>query len=305
MIHPFRLLYVLLLAGLMASAASKRNVVAATEDLAALSREVGGDRINVEAIARGYQDPHFVEPKPSFILKLQKADLLVVVGLQLEIGWLPPLINQSRNSKIQPGGSGYLDVSTVCKILEIPTGPVTRAMGDVHPFGNPHYWLDPDNGARIARAIADKLAQLDPSNAAYYGQRRADFERRLTEAEKRWVARLAPYRGSKVITYHRSWPNFVAHFGLDVVDYVEPKPGIPPTPSHTLDVINTMKREKIKLILVEPYFDLRTPNSIAEKTGGQVVVLLPSVGGVRQVQDYFQLFDYDIELLAKAFEKTK
>lgn len=305
MIHPFRLLYVLLLAGLTASAASKPNVVTATEDLAALAREVGGDRVTVEAIARGYQDPHFVEPKPSFILKLQKADLLVAVGLQLEIGWLPPLINQSRNSKIQPGGSGYLDVSAACKILDIPTGPVTRAMGDVHPLGNPHYWLDPENGSRIARAIAEKLAQLDASNAAYYGQRRADFERRLTEAQKRWLARLAPYRGSKVITYHRSWPNFAAYFGLEVVDYVEPKPGIPPTPSHTLDLINTMNREKIKLILVEPYFDLRTPNSIAEKTGSQVVVLMPSVGGVKQVQDYFQLFDYDIELLVKAFEKAK
>jgi zinc/manganese transport system substrate-binding protein len=305
LIHPFRLLYVLLLAGLTASAASKPNIVTATEDLAALAREVGGDRIAVEAIARGYQDPHFVEPKPSFILKLQKADLLVAVGLQLEIGWLPPLINQSRNSKIQPGGSGYLDVSASCKILDIPTGPVTRAMGDVHPLGNPHYWLDPENGSRIARAVEAKLAQLDPSNAAYYGQRRADFERRLAEAQKRWLARMAPYRGSKVITYHRSWPNFAAYFGLDVVDYVEPKPGIPPTPSHTLDVINTMNREKIKLILVEPYFDLRTPNSIAEKTGSQVVVLMPSVGGVKQVQDYFQLFDYDIELLVKAFEKAK
>jgi ABC-type Zn uptake system ZnuABC Zn-binding protein ZnuA len=178
-------------------------------------------------------------------------------------------------------------------------------MGDVHPLGNPHYWLDPENGSRIARAIAEKLAQLDASNAAYYGQRRADFERRLTEAQKRWLARLAPYRGSKVITYHRSWPNFAAYFGLEVVDYVEPKPGIPPTPSHTLDLINTMNREKIKLILVEPYFDLRTPNSIAEKTGSQVVVLMPSVGGVKQVQDYFQLFDYDIELLVKAFEKAK
>ncbi len=305
MIHPFRLLYVLLLAGLTASAASKPNVVTATEDLAALAREVGGDRVTVEAIARGYQDPHFVEPKPSFILKLQKADLLVAVGLQLEIGWLPPLINQSRNSKIQPGGSGYLDVSASCKILDIPTGPVTRAMGDVHPLGNPHYWLDPENGSRIARAIAEKLAQLDASNAPYYSQRRADFERRLAEAQKRWLARMAPYRGSKVITYHRSWPNFAAYFGLEVVDYVEPKPGIPPTPSHTLDLINTMNREKIKLILVEPYFDLRTPNSIAEKTGSQVVVLMPSVGGVKQVQDYFQLFDYDIELLVKAFEKAK
>jgi zinc/manganese transport system substrate-binding protein len=299
------ILFSLLLAGHAAPAASKLNVVTATEDLAALAREVGGDRVAVETIARGYQDPHFVEPKPSFILKLQKADLLVAVGLQLEIGWLPPLINQSRNAKLQPGNAGHLDVSTACVILDIPTGPVTRAMGDVHPLGNPHYWLDPDNGRRIAGAIEQKLGQLDPAGAAYYAGRRADFDRRLTEAEKRWMARMAPYRGRKVITYHRSWPNFAAHFGLEVVDYVEPKPGIPPTPSHTLDVINIMKRENIKLILVEPYFDLRTPNSIAQQTGGQVVVLMPSVGGVKQVQDYFQLFDYDIELLANTFAKQR
>jgi zinc/manganese transport system substrate-binding protein len=299
------LLLTLLLAAFSASGKSKLNLVAATEDLASLSREVGGDRIAVEAIARGYQDPHFVEPKPSFILRLQKADLLVVVGLQLEIGWLPPLINQSRNAKIQVGGAGYLDVSSSCAILDIPTGPVTRAMGDVHPLGNPHYWLDPGNGRRIAKAIEQKLGQLDPENASYYAQRRTDFDSRLATAEKRWDARMAPYRGRKVITYHRSWPNFAVRFGLEVVDYVEPKPGIPPTPSHTLDLINTMKRENIKLILVEPYFDLRTPNSIAEKTGGQVVVLIPSVGGVKQVQDYFQLFDYDIELLASTFAKVK
>ncbi len=304
MIRSFRFLLTLFLV-VFTAAASKLNVVAATEDLASLAREVGGDRIAVEAIARGYQDPHFVEPKPSFILKLQKAELLVVVGLQLEIGWLPPLINQSRNAKVQPGGSGYLDVSSVSNIMDIPTGPVTRAMGDVHPLGNPHYWLDPDNGRRIAKAIEQKLEQLDPAGASYYAQRGADFDRRLVEAEKRWVARMAPYRGRKVITYHRSWPNFAAHFGLEVIDYVEPKPGIPPTPSHTLDVINIMRRENIKLILVEPYFDLRTPNSIAQKTGGQVVVLLPSVGGVKQVQDYFQLFDYDVELLVNAFTKAR
>jgi ABC-type Zn uptake system ZnuABC Zn-binding protein ZnuA len=304
-IRSFRLLFTLCLAAFTASAASKLNVVTTTEDLASLAREVGGDHIIVETIARGYQDPHFVEPKPSFILKLQKAGLLVTIGLQLEIGWLPPLINQSRNPRIQVGGSGYLDVSSACTILDIPTGPVTRAMGDVHPFGNPHYWLDPGNGRRIAKAIEDKLAQIDPAGATYYAGRRADFDRRLTEAEKHWMARMAPYRGRKVITYHRSWPNFVAHFGLEVVDYVEPKPGIPPTPSHTLDLINLMKRENIRLILVEPYFDLRTPNSIAQKTGGEVVVLLPSVGGVKQVQDYFQLFDYDVELLVNAFSKVR
>lgn len=288
-----------------ASAASKLNVVTATEDLASLSREVGGDRIVVDSIARGYQDPHFVEPKPSFLLKLQKANLLVAVGLQLELGWLPPLITQSRNSKIQVGAPGYFDASTFCKILEIPSGPITRAMGDVHALGNPHFWLDPENGRRIAKALADKFGAMQASDASYFAGRFADFDRRLAASEKGWEAKMAPYRGRKVITYHRSWPSFCDRFGLVVVDYVEPKPGIPPTPSHTLDLINTMRRQDIKLILVEPYFDLGTPNSIADKTGGQVVVLLPSVGGVPAVKDYFQLFDYDIDLLVKAFSKAK
>ena len=286
-------------------AAGKLNVMTATEDLAAIAREVGGDQVNAESIARGYQDPHFVEPKPSFILKLQKADLLVVVGLDLEIGWLPPLITQSRNGKIQKGNPGYLDASNYCEILEKPTGAVSRAMGDVHPLGNPHYWLDPQNGRRIAKALADKFSQMQPAGASTFAARYADFDKRLTEAEKGWQAKMAPYRGRKVITYHRSWPNFCERFGLNVVDYVEPKPGIPPTPNHTLDVINLMKRDNIKLILVEPYFDLRAPNKIAQDTGGQVVVLMPSVGGAKEITNYFQLFDYDINLLVNAFQKLK
>jgi zinc/manganese transport system substrate-binding protein len=297
------LITVALAAG-MCPAASKLNVVTTTEDLAAVGREIGGDHIAIDSIAKGYQDPHFVEPKPSFLLKLQHADLLAVVGLQLEIGWLPPLITQSGNSKIQVGNNGYLDVSTACEVLELPTGVVTRADGDVHPLGNPHYWLDPENGRRIARAMKDKFSQMQPADAAYFDQHLKDFEQRLTDAEKRWDAQMAPYKGRKVVTYHRSFPNFAKRFGLNIVDYVEPKPGIPPTPSHTLELINRMKQENIKLILVEPYFDMKTPNSVAQALGGTAIVLLPSVGGEKQVQTYFQLFDYDINLLTSAFGKN-
>lgn len=300
-----RTLLAALLAAGLCPAASKLNVVTSTEDLAAIGREVGGDHIAIESIAKGYQDPHFVEPKPSFLLKLQKADLLAVVGLQLEIGWLPPLITQSGNSKIQVGNKGYFDVSTACEVLELPTGVVTRAEGDVHPLGNPHYWLDPENGRRIARAFKDKFSEMQPADAAYFDQHLKDFEQRLTEAEKRWDAQMAPYKGRKVVTYHRSFPNFSKRFGLNIVDYVEPKPGIPPTPSHTLELINKMKQENIKLILVEPYFDMKTPNSVAQQVGGTAIVLLPSVGGEKQVQTYFQLFDYDINLLIAAFGKYK
>jgi len=282
----------------------KLNVMTTTEDLASIAREVGGDRITAEAIAKGYQDPHFVEAKPSFILKLQKAELLVAVGRELEIGWLPPLIQQSRNQKIQPGGDGYLDASTEAKILEIPQGQITRAMGDVHPLGNPHYWLDPENGKIIAREIAAKLIQLRPNDKAFFDQRLSDFTNRLTEAEKRWASAMAPYKGLKVATYHRSFPNFTDRYGLDVMGYIEPRPGIPPSPSHTLELMQEMKRQNVKIILMEPYFDSKTPNAIARETGARVVVLSPSVGGVKEVTDYFKLFDYDINAVVTAIKES-
>jgi zinc/manganese transport system substrate-binding protein len=280
------------------------NVVTTTEDLASIAREVGGDKLKVESLSRGYQDPHFVEAKPSFVFKLNKADLLIVVGRELEIGWLPPLITQARNAKIQPGADGYLDASLTAKILEIPTSQITRAMGDVHPSGNPHYWLDPDNGKRIAKAIQKKLATMDAANAASYAQREEDFERRVSAADKGWQAQMAPYKGAKIVTYHRSWPNFADHFGLDVMGYVEPKPGIPPSPSHTLDLMKAMKEQGVKIILVEPYFDAKTPNSIARETGAKVLVLPPSVGGVPDVADYIKLFDYDVRQIVDAIKTT-
>jgi ABC-type Zn uptake system ZnuABC Zn-binding protein ZnuA len=260
--------------------------------------------VDVESVARGYQDPHFVDPKPSFLLKLSKAELLIVVGLELEIGWLPPLITQSSNPRIQVGAPGYLDASRFAKILEIPTGQVTRAEGDVHPLGNPHYWLDPDNGLRIAKGIQNKLSEMRPNDAAYFAQRYDAFEQRLKQADQQWLAQMKPYVGRKVVTYHRSWPNFAEHFGLNVVGYVEPRPGIPPSPQHTVELIGLMKRDSVKIIIVEPYFDLKTPNSIARETSGQVVVLMPSVGGEKEITDYFKLFDYDIAKLKKAFDET-
>lgn len=281
-------------------AAAALRVVTTTEDLAALVREVGGDLVVVESFSRGYQDPHFVEPKPSFILKLVGADLLVVVGRELEIGWLPPLLTQSRNARIQPGSRGYLDASMNVRILDIPTGQITRAMGDVHPTGNPHYWLDPANGRLMAQAIRDKLIELSPNDRAVFSQRCADFERRLSEAQQRWEAAMAPYKGAKIVTYHRSWPNFTVRFGLNVIGYVEPRPGIPPSPRHTFDLIAEMRAQQVKIILVEPYFDLRTPEAIARDAGARVLVLSPSVGGVPEAADYIRLFDHNIKVLVAA-----
>jgi zinc/manganese transport system substrate-binding protein len=289
----------------LAHAAAKLKVVTATTDLAEFAAQVVGDRVEVESIARGYQDPHFVEAKPSFLLKLRRADLLITVGLQLEIGWLPPLITQCGNPAIQAGAKGYLDASQYAEILEIPAGIVTRAMGDVHPFGNPHYWLDPENGRRIARGIAQKLAEMQPQDSAYFEERFQAFSKRLDETEKVWDAEMKPFRGRKVVTYHRSWPNFLKRFGLVSAGEIEPRPGIPPGPRHTVEIIQMMKRDNVKVILVEPYFDLKTPNAIARETGAQVVVLLPSVGGEKEVTDYFRLFDYDIALLTRAFQATQ
>jgi len=309
---PSKLSFLVSAAGLGAAIfipprASAKNlkVITTLTDLASLTQEVGGDKVDVEALAKGYQDPHFVDPKPSFLLKLRHADLLISVGLELEIGWLPPLIAQSGNANIQPAAPGFLDASQFAEILEIPQGAVTRAEGDVHPLGNPHYWLNPDNGRRIAKGIANKLAELDPADRVYFQQREQDFEKRLAEADKKWQTQMAPYRGRKIVTYHRSWPNFAKHFGLDVIGYIEPRPGIPPTPSHTIELVNLMKRENTKIELIEPYFDVKTPDSIARMAEGKVVVMMPSVGGKPEITDYFKLFDYDINLLTQAFQQTQ
>ena len=279
--------------------AQKLNVVTTTSDLASITKEVGGDRVEVTSIARGYQDPHFVEPKPSFLLLLRKADLIEVVGLDLEIGWLPPLIDQSRNNRIRPGSAGYLDLSAGVEILDRPKGAVNRSMGDVHPQGNPHYWLDPANAVRIGIQVAGRLSQLRPKDAPYFASRLNAFKVKMNEANKRWTAALAPFRGAKVVTYHNSWANFVRRYGLNVIGFVEPKPGVPPSPSHTFGLINAMKEQKVKAILVEPYFDLKTPQSIADRTGAKLLVLYPSVGGQPGLDDYVKLFDRNVAELVK------
>ncbi len=288
-----------------AAAARKVKVVTTLADFASLAETIGGERVETMSLAKGYQDPHFVEPKPSFVLKLHDADLLIVAGLELEIGYLPPLLDQSRNEAVRPNGKGYLDASVGCDIMEKPTEKVTRAMGDVHPYGNPHYWLDPQNGRVIARAIAAKLEALDPAGAETYRKNLQAFEARLTEAEARWARAMAPYAGAKVVTYHRSWPNFAKAFKLDVVGYLEPKPGIPPTPQHKLEIINLMISQKVPIIVMEVYFDEKDPNFVASKTGARVVIIPPSVGGVPAAKDYISLFDTDVDQLVKALSTAK
>jgi zinc/manganese transport system substrate-binding protein len=283
-----------------AAQAAKLNVVTTTQDLASIARAVGGDTIQTTALAKGYQDPHFVEPKPSLLMVLRNADVLAVVGLELEVGWLPPLIEQSRNQKIRPGTPGYLDVSAGVEILDRPAGAVDRSMGDVHALGNPHYWLEPGNAIRIAAQMARRFSELKPESRVIYEKNLQQFKVRMNEANKRWTAAMAPYKARKIVTYHRSWSNFVRRYGLNVVGFVEPKPGVPPSPAHIFSLVNLMKEQGVKVILVEPYFDLKTPQAIAQRAGAKVVVMYPSVGGRPELDDYEKLFDRNIKALTDA-----
>jgi len=296
---------IVLAVALARPAEAKLKVISTLQDFASIAAAVGGDAVETDSLAKGYQDPHFVDAKPSLILKLSRADLLIVAGLELEIGYLPPMLDQSRNAKVHHGSPGYLDVSQGCEILQRPTTQVTRAMGDVHPYGNPHYWTDPDNGRIIARSIASKLAELDPAHKADFDKNLAAFEAKLTAKDQEWLAKMAPFANARIVTFHDSWPNFAKHFKLVVAGHIEPKPGIPPTPSHTLEIINLIQTEKIRAILVEPYFDTKTPKYIADKTGAAVVQAFPSVGGTDAIKDYFTLFDVNIDALIKAMSGNR
>ena len=285
------------------AAARPLQVVTTTEDLAAITREVGGDRVHVTAICRGYQDPHFVDAKPSFMVLLKKADLFVEVGRDLEVGWAPGLLNGARNRRILPGAPGLVDASRDVAVIEVPS-TVSRAQGDVHPYGNPHYWLDPANGAPMARAIRDGLIRVSPADAGLFQQRCADFERRLGEATRRWkaAARANGLAGSKVVTYHRSWSYFARAFGLEVVNVVEPRPGIPPSPNHLADLSAQMKRGGVRLLIMEDFFDPRLPQKISKDTRVPLVTLPTSVGAEPTIRTYFDLFDHQLALLGKALK---
>jgi len=294
-----------LAAGLLAlagPAAAQRplKVVTSTTDLADLASEVCGNRCQVVHISEGYQDPHFVEAKPSFILQLRNADVFAYVGLDLEIGWMPLLVQGARNPRINTGGSGNLDVSQAIRVLDRPTGNVDRSQGDVHPAGNPHYWLDPENGRRIARLFRDRLSQLSPADAQTFARNYTAFEARLNAAERAWAPQIAAIRGKPVVAWHTSWRYFAEYTGMNIVGFMEPKPGVPPSPSHLAGLIATMRRTGAKVIVMEPYYDRRTADFVAQRTGARVLVLPPSVGGVRTITDYIQLMQNDVGQLAAA-----
>jgi zinc/manganese transport system substrate-binding protein len=278
------------------------KVVTTTSDLAALAGEVGGEDVEAVSLAKGYQDPHFVEAKPSFLLKLRDADLFIQIGLEMEVAWAPGLLANARNPRILPGSEGFLDASEGCEILQIPEGKVDRSRGDAHPLGNPHYWTDPENGRVIARSIARRLEKLRPEKAGAFAARLDAFEKALDEASVRWRALLEPHRGARVITYHDSWPNFVKRFGLEVFDFVEPKPGVPPSPQHVRKLEERMREREVKVILMEPYFDARLSEKIARETGARLLLFPPSVGGAKEIGTYIGLFDANLRELAGALK---
>jgi len=276
------------------------NVVSSIPTLGSLAREVGGERINVESMGKGYQDPHFVEPKPSLMLVLNRADLLLHVGLELEIGWLPPLILGSRNPNIQSGELGNLDCSRVIPVLDVPLQKVDRSMGDIHPQGNPHYWIAPQNAKLLAREIAQRLGELDPDGRSYYQGRLADFEKRVAAKEKEWAPMTAKLKGSKVATYHKSWSYVSQWLGLEEVGYIEPKPGIPPDPQHLVQLISTMKRDNAKLLLVESFFNKSTAQLVADKAGARLLDLPSDVGATSDIKSWFDLTETILKQMSQA-----
>jgi len=284
-----------------ASFAGTIKVVTTLMDLKSITEFVGGDKVSVTSIATGYQNPHFVDPKPSYIIGLSNADLFVTIGLDLETGWSPQLLTSSRNPKIQKGNPGYVDASDGVSLLQVPTS-ANRGEGDIHIFGNPHYWLDPMNGKIIARNICNGLERVDPSNKIFYEANLKTFDDRIDAKMKEWQAKMAPFRGANVIAYHNEWVYFETRFGLHVVDFMEPKPGIPPTPSQLVKVINEIKANNIKVIISSPYFTTSSSDVVAKQTGVKVLTLATSTGAFDAVKNYFDLFDYDINQLTAALK---
>lgn len=289
-----------------AFAGKKLKVVTTTTDLASITQEIGGPYVDVFSIAKGYQDPHFVDAKPSYILKLQKADMFVQVGLGLEIGWAPALLDGARNSDILPGGKGFVDASENVPLLKVPVGdPATlRAQGDIHASGNPHYWLDPLRGKIIAENIYRKLVQLMPEHQKEFASNLENFKSRIDAKMAEWQELLLEYQGAKIVAFHDSWPYFEERFGLQIVTFIEPKPGIPPTPKHLVKVIKTMKQNDVRVIIIAPYYSKKSSGLVASRTNARVVELATSVGAYPEIDSYFKLFDYNLNQLIKAFQET-
>lgn len=312
------------------------RVVATVPDLGSLVREVGGEHVTVTVLAKGTEDPHVIEAKPSFIKALSQADMYVQVGLEAESGWAPTLLQQARNAQVLPGALGYVDASTVVTPLEVPTAPIDRSMGDVHPSGNPHFLLDPVQGLKVARLIQERLMALRPASRAAFAARYMAFRQRLGAAllgealtqkydvDKLcllleqdqlgaflqaqgevglmggWLGRMAPYAGAKAVADHNVWPYFAQRFGLKMIGFLEPRPGLPPTTKHLRELMRLMQAQGVKLVLANAYYDPRHAQFVAQNAPARVVPLAHQVGARAGTDDYLSMVDYNVQQLVMA-----
>jgi len=312
------------------------QVCATVPELGNLTQEIGGDQVKITVFAKSQEDPHFIEAKPSFIKALSQADLFLQIGMELEIGYAPVLLQNARNSRVLIGAPGYVDCSKVITPMEVPTGIVDRSMGDVHPAGNPHYLLDPLNGLQVARLIRDRLTELRTEKKVFFEERYTAFYRKIGDAlvgeklarkyefeklallyeegklepflkEKKeegslsgWLGMMLPYRGSKVVGDHNLWPYFTRRSGISLVGFLEPKPGISPTTKHLQALVEMMKTERVKVILSSPYFEIRYAEFVSKNTGAKIVLLAHQVGSRPGTDSYIRMIDYNVRQLARA-----
>ena len=325
----------------LSAADSPLNICVTVTDIGAITQEIGGDKVKVTVFAKGHEDPHYIEARPSFVRALADADLFIQTGLELEVGWAPVLLKNARNDKVLPGAPGFLEVSSVIAPLDVPTGVVDRSLGDVHPGGNPHFLNDPVSGFRAAKLIEGKLAQLSAENAAYFALRYTDFAKRLGErlfgveltskydpsklaqlvergklmdfliAQKDdekiggWLSEVKSFKGRSVVADHTIWPYFSRTFSFDVVGYLEPKPGIPPTTRHLQELIAMMKKDAISVILTTPFFDPKHAHVVAEKSASHIAAMAHQVGSLTGTDDYISFIDHNVKALVGAFAGNK
>jgi zinc/manganese transport system substrate-binding protein len=290
-----------LFAALLVSAQAKISVVATLPDYGSIAREIGGDNVDVMVLAKPTEDPHFVDARPSFVVKLRQADVLIDGGAELEIGWLPPLLQNARNPKIEIGKPGRVQASEGIRLMNVPTN-VTRAAGDVHALGNPHFMVDPIIAKAVAQHIANAFAAVDPAHAADYQANEKKFEATINAKLQEWGAKLLPFKGQSLVAYHDSWVYFAHRFGFNIGIFLEPKPGIPPSPSHLVEVIAQMKGQKTKAIIVEPYHNRKIAEKVAESTGAKVVDFAQFPGALPDTETYEKLIDALVTNLVAALK---
>jgi zinc/manganese transport system substrate-binding protein len=283
------------------SSQAKLNVVATLPDFGSLAREIGGDEVEVMVLAKPTEDPHFVDARPSFVVQLRTADVLIEGGAELEIGWLPPLLQNARNPKIEAGKPGRVIAAEGLRLMNVPAS-ATRAAGDVHALGNPHFMTDPIIAKAVAQHIAQAFSAIDPANAAVYEANNKKFEATINAKLQEWGAAMLPFKGQNVVAYHDSWVYFAHRFGLNIDVFLEPKPGIPPSPSHLVEVIAQVKARKIKAIIIEPFHDRKIAEKVASATGAKVVDFAQFPGGMAGTDSYVKLMDTLVSRLAAALK---